>query len=77
MAACSHLRNENVSDQPPDFAVHDRDRIEIEQAEITRIHFLEYEDKCSEKADVTEQAGNGQKADAPFKFVQPRHIPAA
>jgi hypothetical protein len=64
------LRNENISDQPPDFAVHDCNRIEIEQSEITRIHFLEDEDERGKETDVTEQAGNGEKTEAPFEFVE-------
>src|SRR5205085_5501637 len=66
-------RKENISKKTTDFAVHDCNRIEIKQSEITRIHFLEDEDERGKEADVTEQAGNGEKTDPPFEFVEPRH----
>ena len=53
--------------------MHNGHWIEIEQVEITGIHFLEHEDERSKKADVTEQAGNGEKTDAPFESIEPGH----
>src|SRR5205807_8666271 len=62
------------SDQPPDLSLHNCGRIEVEQSEITRIHFLKHEHQRGKKSDVTEQAGNSKKADASFQFIQPGHI---
>src|SRR5436309_2410155 len=53
--------------------MHNGDRIEVEQAEITRIHFLEHEDQRGKKTDVTQQAGNGEKTDTTFEFIEPGH----
>src|SRR5207248_604740 len=57
-----HLRNENISDEAPNFPMHDGGAVEHEQVEISGIHFLEHKDQRSEKTDITQQPWNGEKA---------------
>src|SRR5438270_147639 len=50
----AQLRNKNISNQSPDFAVADRFRIEIDEREVLRLEFVENENQRRERRDVAQ-----------------------
>ena len=65
-----HLRNENVGDQPPDFARANPCDIECEIGIETLVQINEDENERVERDDGADQSGYGYEAQAPFEFVQ-------
>jgi hypothetical protein len=63
------LRQENVSDESPDFAVHNSCRIEPKKFFEAGIEQDEQEDERGERDNGTDQAGNGNETDPPLEFV--------
>ncbi len=67
------LRDKNVSDQSPDFAVANTRGIEIERGTETRIQPHQREDQRGEADHDADQSRNAKKTKAAFEFIQPGH----
>src|SRR4029077_15408671 len=69
------LRNEDVSDQAPYFAVPDDPfRVQIQNGDVIRVKPDEDKDERIETDNDADQTGNGDKAQASLEFVQPVHV---
>src|SRR5213595_1904492 len=69
----AELRYKNVGDEPPDLAAQNGMRIEVDQTQISWIDFVEDEREGAEGRDVTQKSGNGDEAEAAFKFFEKGH----
>src|SRR5207244_7233007 len=68
------LRDKNVSDEAPDFAVANASWIEIEHRNKIRIQAHEDKDERIEPDNDANQSGDSEKTEAAFQFIQRSHV---
>ena len=68
------LRDKNVSDESPDFAVANARWIEIEHGNKIRLQAHEDKDERIEPDNDANQPRDSEKTEAPFEFIQPSHV---
>src|SRR5207244_4000194 len=68
------LRNEDVSDQPPDFAVANARRIEIKRETEIGIQPHQRPHQRGEANHNPDQSWNAKKAETAFEFIQQSHV---
>src|SRR6266496_88480 len=69
------LRKKNIGNQPPDFAMENTRRIEIEGKTEIRVQPDQPPDERCEADNDARQSWNGEKAKTTFEFIQPGHVP--
>src|SRR6266480_4116908 len=68
------LRNEDVSDQPPDFAVANARRIKIKRETEIGIQPHQRPHQRGEANHNPDQSWNAKKAETAFEFIQQSHV---